>query len=63
ATVAREHSNRGDMIAQFFNTDSFVPTNLVPRGVYGNAGRNIISGLAFIRTSTGPRAVTTCASA
>ena len=44
AVVAREHANRGDMIAKFFNTDAFVPTNEVPRGVYGDSGRNILSG-------------------
>jgi len=50
AIVAREHANRGDMIAQFFNTDAFVPTSQAPRGVYGNSGRNIINGPAFSNT-------------
>jgi hypothetical protein len=45
--VTREHSSREDMIAKFFNTDAFVPTNQVPRGVYGDSGRNIISGPGF----------------
>ena len=31
----------------FSNTDAFVPTNQVPRGIYGNAGRGLISGPAF----------------
>jgi hypothetical protein len=44
AVVERNHANRGDMVAKFFNTDAFVPTNDVPRGVYGNSGRNILSG-------------------
>jgi hypothetical protein len=38
------------MISRFFNTDAFVPTNEVPRGVYGNSGRNIISGPGFSAT-------------
>ena len=33
------HSSRSEMISRFFNTSAFVPTNLVPRGTYGNAGR------------------------
>jgi hypothetical protein len=48
--IERDHASRGDMIAQFFNTDAFVPTNQVPRGVYGNAGRNIISGPGMSNT-------------
>ena len=50
ATVTREHSSRADMIAKFFNTAAFVPTNQVPRGVYGSSGRNIISGPGFSNT-------------
>lgn len=50
ATVTREHSSRADMIAKFFNTDAFVPTNQVPHGVYGSSGRNIISGPGFSNT-------------
>jgi hypothetical protein len=50
AQVERDHSSRGDMIAEFFNTDAFVPTNQVPRGVYGDSGRNIISGPGFANT-------------
>jgi hypothetical protein len=49
-SVTREHSSRADMISRFFNTDAFVPTNEVPRGVYGNSGRNIISGPGFSAT-------------
>lgn len=48
--VTRSHSNRADMVSQFFNTSAFVPANLVPRGVYGNAGRNIINGPASANT-------------
>jgi hypothetical protein len=50
AEVARKHSSRDDMIAKFFNTEAFVPTVQVPRGVYGDSGRNIISGPGFVNT-------------
>jgi hypothetical protein len=50
ATVTRDHASRDDMISQFFNIDAFVPTNLVPRGLYGNSGRNILSGPKFGNT-------------
>jgi hypothetical protein len=50
AVVARDHANRGDMINKFFNTDAFVFTDDVPRGVYGNSGRNIVSGPGFANT-------------
>jgi hypothetical protein len=49
-TVVRNHSSRADMIAQFFNTTAFVPAIDMPRGVYGNAGRGLISGPAFNST-------------
>jgi hypothetical protein len=42
--VRRNHSNRSDMIAQYFNTGAFVPLSDVPRGIYGNAGRGLIHG-------------------
>ncbi|MEJ7616593.1 MAG: hypothetical protein WKF30_06410, partial [Pyrinomonadaceae bacterium] len=50
APIVREHRDRGDMVGQFFNTAAFVPTELVPRGTYGNAGRGLISGPAFYGT-------------
>ncbi len=48
STVIRSHSSRSDMIDQFFNTAAFVPANDMPRGVYGNAGRGLISGPAYV---------------
>jgi len=48
--ITRDHSSRADMIREFFNTDAFVPTNEIPRGVYGNSGRNMISGPALVNT-------------
>lgn len=50
AVVERSFSSRADMIAQFFNTAAFVPTGQVPRGTYGNSGRNIISGPGMAQT-------------
>ena len=35
------------MVNRFFNTDAFIPTEQVPKGVYGNAGRGLISGPAL----------------
>ncbi len=48
--VERDHSSRADMAARFFNTAAFVPVATLPRGIYGNAGRNIISGPALNST-------------
>jgi hypothetical protein len=48
--IVLDHPDRGSMIDAFFNTNAFVPTNLVPRGTYGNAGRGLISGPAFSST-------------
>jgi hypothetical protein len=48
--IVLDHPDRGSMVQRFFNTDAFVPTNEVPRGIYGNAGRGLISGPAFSST-------------
>jgi len=48
--IVLDHPDRGSMVARFFNTDAFVPTNQVPRGIYGNAGRSLINGPAFNST-------------
>ena len=34
----------------FFNTLAFVPVALVPRGVYGNMGKNVVSGPAIAKS-------------
>jgi hypothetical protein len=47
STIQIDHPNRAAMVERFFNPDAFVPTNDVPRGVYGNAGRGLISGPAL----------------
>jgi len=50
APIALSHANRGAMVKEFFNTAAFVPTDLVPPGTYGNAGRGILSGPALSNT-------------
>jgi hypothetical protein len=50
APVTVSHPNRSAMVAQFFNTNAFVPVNLVPPGTIGNSGRNTISGPALSNT-------------
>jgi hypothetical protein len=48
--VPRSHQNTADFINQFFNTSAFVPVGQLPRGIYGNMGRNLISGPAMAKT-------------
>ena len=48
--IVIDHPSRAGMIDKFFNTGAFVPTNQVPRGTYGNAGRGLISGPALNAT-------------
>jgi hypothetical protein len=50
ADLTIDHGSRHDMIQRFFNTDAFVRPNDLPRGIYGNAGRNLISGPATVNT-------------
>jgi hypothetical protein len=50
APVTLSHSSRNAMISQFFNTNAFVPINLVAPGTIGNSGRNTISGPALSNT-------------
>ena len=44
------HPNRAAEVAQFFNTQAFVPTGQVAPGTYGNSGRGLISGPGFNNT-------------
>src|SRR5687767_5619817 len=60
--LKRDHANRDDMIAQYFNTAAFMPPNSIPRGTFGDATRGLIYGpgdsttdLAILRyVSLGP---------
>src|SRR5712692_3322759 len=45
--IQLDHPTRAAFVNQFFNTKAFVPVNQLPLGLYGNAGRNIISGPAL----------------
>lgn len=44
------HPNRDAFINRFFNTAAFVPPSQVPKGVYGNMGRDVFNGPALINT-------------
>ena len=48
--VRRDHSDRADMVAAYFNTAAFVPVNSVPRGIYGDAERGLIYGPGDVST-------------
>jgi hypothetical protein len=50
ANITIDHPSRDAFVRKFFNTAAFVPTNQVPRGIYGNAGRSLISGPAYSNT-------------
>src|SRR5439155_9464678 len=50
ADIAVDHPNRAAFVSQFFNAKAFVPVNQLPLGLYGNAGRNILSGPALNNT-------------
>jgi hypothetical protein len=45
--IVRDHQNRDDFINAFFNAAAFVPVNQLPRGIYGNSGKNVVSGPAM----------------
>jgi hypothetical protein len=42
--LAVDRPTRNDYINRYFNTAAFVPIALLPRGIYGNVGRNIMDG-------------------
>jgi hypothetical protein len=50
ASIQISHPDRNAFITQFFNTGAFIQPRLLPRGVYGNAGRGLISGPALANT-------------
>jgi hypothetical protein len=50
ANITIDHPSRDAFVNTFFNTAAFAPTNQVSRGVYGNAGRGLISGPAYSNT-------------
>jgi hypothetical protein len=42
--ITVDHPDRNAFVTRFFNTAAFVPVAQLLRGIYGNAGRNIING-------------------
>jgi hypothetical protein len=48
--ISISHPDRNAFISQFFNVNAFVQPRNVPRGVYGNGGRGLISGPATANT-------------
>jgi len=48
--IERDHQNRDDFIAKFFDTSAFVPVSQVPPGTYGNVHKNAISGPAMAKS-------------
>ena len=42
--LAVDRPTRNNYINRYFNTAAFVPIAQLPRGIYGNAGRNIMDG-------------------
>jgi Carboxypeptidase regulatory-like domain len=48
--VRVDHPTRDAFIRQFFNTAAYVPVAQVPRGIYGNGGRNTLTGPALNAT-------------
>ena len=46
----RAHANRDDFIFPFFNTAAFIQPRLLPAGLYGNAGRGLVSGPGLSNT-------------
>jgi len=50
AGIVGSHPDRNAFITQFFNTSAFVQPRLLPRGIYGNSGRGLISGPALANT-------------
>jgi hypothetical protein len=50
ADITLDHPDRDAFISRFFNTSAFVPVAQLPRGIYGNMGRNVINGPNMINT-------------
>ena len=50
ANIVMAHPDRAAFITQFFNTAAFIQPRLLPRGIYGGAGRGLISGPALSNT-------------
>src|SRR5262249_4448541 len=50
SNITLDHADRNAFITQFFNTNAFIQPRLLPRGIYGDSGRGLISGPAMANT-------------
>jgi hypothetical protein len=48
--IPLDHPDRNAFVTRFFNTAAFVPASQLPRGLYGNVGRNVLTGPALSST-------------
>jgi hypothetical protein len=46
SNIVMSHADRNAFVTQFFNVNAFIQPRLLPRGMYGSAGRGLISGPA-----------------
>ncbi len=50
ADLSIDRPNRNALVSRFFNTAAIVPVATIPRGTFGNMGRNVIDGPALSNT-------------
>ena len=50
SNITISHPNRAAFVSRFFNTAAFLQPRFLPAGLYGNAGRGLISGPATSNT-------------
>jgi len=50
SNITISHPNRAAFVSRFFNTAAFLQPHFLPAGLYGNAGRGLISGPATSNT-------------
>lgn len=48
--IGIDHPDRNAYVNHFFNTSVFVPIAALPKGIYGNTGRNILNGPSLNNT-------------
>ena len=48
--ISLGHPDRNAYITRYFNTAAFVPIAQLPKGIYGNSGRNILDGPGLSNT-------------
>ena len=50
ADIPLDHPDRNAFVTKFFNTAALIPAAQLPRGLYGNIGRNVLTGPALRST-------------